>query len=97
MILMMQEILAWCDGGDELLHKLKVMGGREQMQTELEQHRNYFVKTVNMQAMLQSKNNVFQTMLKNVNGKEGIDIDTLKIRMGKLKKLLSGSKPEDCP
>ena len=89
MIMMMQEILAWCDGGDELLHKLKVMGGREQMQTELEQHRNYFVKTVNMQAMLQSKNNVFQTMLKNVDGKEGIDIDTLKIRMGKLNERFS--------
>ena len=89
MIMILQEILAWCDGGDELLHKLKVMGGREQMQSELEQHRNYFVKTVNMQAMLQSKNNVFQTMMKNVDGKEGIDISSLKVRMGKLNERFS--------
>ena len=34
--------------------------------------------------MLQSKNNVFQSMLKNTEGKEGIDIVDLKTRMSKL-------------
>ena len=86
-----QEILAWCNGGDELLAELNVRGGREQLQNELEQHRNYFVKTINMQAMLQSKNNVFQTMLKNVDGKEGIDINSLKIKMGKLNERFSNT------
>ena len=84
-----QEILGWCQAGDQLTDSLKVMGGRDQLQAELEEHRNYFVKTVNMQAMLQSKNNVFQTMMKNIDGKEGIDISTLKARMGKLNERFS--------
>ena len=79
-----QEILSWCTGGDQLLAGFKVMGSREELQRELEQHKNYFVKTVNMQAMLQSKNNVFQSMVKNVEGKEGIDISDLKRRMNTL-------------
>ena len=65
-----KELLSWCEEGDQLLCNLKVISSREQLQIELEQHKNYFVKTVNMQAMLQSKNNVFQSMVKNVEGKE---------------------------
>merc|ERR1712096_222390 len=79
-----QELSAWCLGAEQLLAKLRVMGGREQLQAELEQHKNYFVKTVNMQAMLQSKNNVFQTMLKNIEGKEGINVSPLQERMNSL-------------
>ena len=79
-----QEILTWCNQGDQLLAGFKVMGSREELQNELEQHKTYFVKTVNMQAMLQSKNNVFQSMIKNVEGKEGIDISDLKTRMNTL-------------
>ena len=79
-----QEILAWCNEGDSLLQGIIVMGGREHLQNELDKHRNYFVKTLNMQAMLQSKNNVFQTMLKNIDGKEGIDISPVKVKMTNL-------------
>ena len=84
-----KELLSWCEEGDQLLCNLKVMGSREQLQSELEQHKNYFVKTVNMQAMLQSKNNVFQSMVKNVEGKEGMDIADLKMRMNVLNEKFS--------
>ena len=86
-----KELLSWCEEGDQLLCNLKVMGSRVQLQIELEQHKNYFVKTVNMQAMLQSKNNVFQSMVKNVEGKEGIDIADLKMRMNVLNEKFSST------
>ena len=78
------ELLAWCDAGDNLLAGFKLTGSKDHLFTELEQHRGYFNKTINIQAMLQSKNNVFQSMLKNTEGKEGIDIIDLRSRMNKL-------------
>ena len=63
------------------LEESQSIGSREQLQAKLENHKNYFVKTVNMQAMLQSKNNVFMSMVKNTEGKEGIDLSDLKERM----------------
>ena len=78
------ELLAWCDAGDNLLAGFKLTGSKDHLFTELEQHRGYFNKTINIQAMLQSKNNVFQSMLKNTEGKEGIDIVDLRARMNKL-------------
>ena len=78
------ELLAWCDAGDNLLAGFKLTGSKDHLFSELEQHRGYFNKTINIQAMLQSKNNVFQSMLKNTEGKEGIDIVDLKTRMSKL-------------
>ena len=78
------ELLAWCDAGDNLLAGFKLTGSKDHLFSELEQHRGYFNKTINIQAMLQSKNNVFQSMLKNTEGKEGIDIVDLKTRMNKL-------------
>ena len=44
-----------------------------------------------MQAMLQSKNNVFQSMVKNVEGKEGMDIADLKMRMNVLNEKFSST------
>ena len=37
-----KELLSWGEEGDQLLCNLKVMGSREQLQIELEQHKNYF-------------------------------------------------------
>ena len=79
-----QEIIAWCEAGNVLIRDLEATGGREKIQREIEMHKEFFVKTVNMQAMLQGKNNVFQTMLKNVDCKEEIDVTALKQRMEKL-------------
>ena len=59
-------------------------GTRDQLQSQIDTHRNFFVKTVNIQAMLQSKNNVFQNMIKHTEGKEGIDVREVKERMAKL-------------
>lgn len=78
------ELLSWCDDGDNLLAGFKLTGSKDQLERELEQHRSFFNKTINIQAMLQSKNNVFQSMVKNVEGKEGIDIAELRTRMNGL-------------
>ena len=78
------DILGWCSEANTLLASLSSEGNREQLQGQLETHRTFFVKTVNMQAMLQSKNNVFQSMVKNTEGKEGIDLTHLRGRMAAL-------------
>ena len=78
------ELVAWCDAGDGMLGGFKLTGSKDHLMGELEQHRNYFNKTINIQAMLQSKNNVFQSMVKNTEGKEGIDIIELRSRMDRL-------------
>ena len=44
-----------------------------------------------MQAMLQSRNDVFQSMVKNVEGKEGMDIADLKMRMNVLNEKFSST------
>ena len=67
-----------------MLEELTGRGTREQLQQQLDQHRAFFVKTVNMQAMLQSKNNVLQSMVKNTEGKEGIDLTDISARMAQL-------------
>jgi nesprin-1 len=59
------------------------------LQNQLDEHRNFFVKNINMQAMLQSKNNVFQSMVKNTEGKEGIDLSHLRGRMAVLNEKFS--------
>merc|ERR1719309_597641 len=38
------ELLAWCDQGDSLLAGLKITGSKDQLQCELDQHRNFFNK-----------------------------------------------------
>jgi nesprin-1 len=78
------DILGWCGEADALLATLTCQGSREQLAAQLEAHRGVFIKTVNMQAMLQSKNNVFQSMLKATEGKEGIELGQLRSRMAAL-------------
>ena len=52
-----KDVLQWCDDADELTVP---SGSKERMADELEQRRPFLSKTVNMQATVQSKNNIFQ-------------------------------------
>ena len=54
---------------------------KERIAEELERRRAFLSKTVGMQAAVQSKNNVFQSILKNAEGKEGIDCGIVAERM----------------
>ena len=69
-----KEITDWCGEVERLTADgMMPVGTQEQLQIEYDKHKPFLSKTVNMQAMVQSKNNVFQSILKNTEGKEGID------------------------
>ncbi len=78
-----RDILGWCSEVDHLVQVTQDSAGGdlEQMQAEYDRHRPFLSKTVNMQAMAQSKNNVFQSVLKNTEGKEGVDNSDVVARM----------------
>ena len=76
------EIRTWCDQVDNLVSNKA--NGAQSLQEELAKHRPFLAKTVNMQANVQSKNNVFQSILKNTEGKEGIDTVDIVARMSGL-------------
>lgn len=78
-----------CDEVDALSAS-PLAGTQEELQQELARHRPFLSKTVGMQAMLQSKNNVFQSILKNTEGKEGIDCAAITARMGALNARFEG-------
>ena len=52
-----RDVLQWCDDADRLAVP---SGSKDRMADELEQRRPFLSKTVNMQATVQSKNNIFQ-------------------------------------
>ena len=51
--------MQWCDDADQLAVP---SGNRDRISDELEQKRSFLSKTVNMQAAVQSKNNIFQVI-----------------------------------
>ena len=61
-----KEILSWCNDVDDLVKAKKTgTGSQEQIQAEQNRIKPFLAKTPNMQALVQSKNNVFQSVLKN--------------------------------
>ncbi len=76
-----KDILAWCDEVDRVVASAKHGGTQEEMRIEYDKHKPFLSKTINMQALIQSKNNVFQSVLKNTDGKEGIDNGNIVERM----------------
>eukprot|EP00095_Tigriopus_kingsejongensis_P001452 maker-scaffold207_size258870-snap-gene-1.17 protein:Tk01452 transcript:maker-scaffold207_size258870-snap-gene-1.17-mRNA-1 annotation:"PREDICTED: nesprin-1-like" len=76
-----RELLQWCDDVDSLVKTVQAVGEPEDLQIELAKHKPFLAKTVNMQSLLQSKRNVFQGVLKNTEGKEGLDASDVSRRM----------------
>ncbi len=76
-----KEILEWCDEVDRVVSTAKHGGTQDEMRVEYDKHKPFLSKTINMQALVQSKNNVFQGILKNTEGKEGIDNSSIVQRM----------------
>ncbi len=79
-----KEILSWCDEVDRAVASAVRGGTQEEMRTEYDKHKPFLSKTVSMQALVQSKNNVFQGILKNTEGKEGVDSGGIVRRMAEL-------------
>lgn len=61
-----REIHHWLDEAESLLQSLSLSGDRDHLQDQLNKHRGYFSRTLFYRSMLESKNNVFQNLLKSV-------------------------------
>lgn len=68
-----KEINNWLDEAEVQLQTLTLAGGREHIQEQLNKHRTFFSRTLYYKSMLESKNNVFQNLLKLVTADKTID------------------------
>lgn len=62
-----KDINQWLNDGEELLQTLSLAGGgKDHVNEQLSRHRNFFSRTLYYKSMLDSKNKVFQTLIKSV-------------------------------
>ncbi len=76
-----KDILSWCKEVDKVVESVKKCTSQDELQTEYNKHKPFLSKTVNMQALLQSKNNVLQSILNNTEDKEDLDNSDIVKRM----------------
>lgn len=79
-----KEIHQWLDDGELLLQTLSLSGGRDEVNEQLNRHRNYFSRTLYYKSMLESKNKVFQSLIKSVAFDKTIDTSEQVERMKQL-------------
>lgn len=79
-----KEIHQWLDEGEQLLQTLSLSGGRDEVNEQLNRHRNYFSRTLYYKSMLESKNKVFQSLIKSVAFDKTIDTSEQIERMKQL-------------
>ncbi|XP_037820489.1 nesprin-1-like, partial [Lucilia sericata] len=68
-----KEIHQWLNEAESLLSTHTLSGGRDKVNEELNKHKTFFSRTVYYRSMLESKNKVFQNLLRNVTADENID------------------------
>lgn len=68
-----KEINHWLDEAENLLQAFSLSGGRENIHEQLNKHRTFFSRTLYYKSMLESKNKVFQNLLKSVAAEKTID------------------------
>ncbi|KAF5308513.1 hypothetical protein FQR65_LT06178 [Abscondita terminalis] len=79
-----KEIGKWLDDAEALLSELTLGGGKENLNTQLEKHKQFFIRTFYYQSMLESKNKVLKTIEKAVDQHSNPDILEMKDKMQKL-------------
>lgn len=79
-----RDIHQWLDEGEQMLQSLNLIGGKDQVHEQLNKHRNFFSRTLYYKSMLESKNKVFQTLLKSVSSDKSIDTTEAVQRMKQL-------------
>ncbi|KAF5292004.1 hypothetical protein FQA39_LY14121 [Lamprigera yunnana] len=79
-----REISKWLDDAETLLSELTLGGGKENLHNQLERHKQFFVRTLYYQSMLDSKNKVLKTIEKAVDQQTNPDILEMKDKMQKL-------------
>lgn len=79
-----KEIHQWLDDAENVLQSLSLTGGRDQIYDQLNKHRNFFTRTLYYKSMLESKNKVFQSLLKSVASDKSIDTSESVQKMNQL-------------
>lgn len=79
-----REIHNWLNEAENLLQSLSLSGNRDQLQDQLNKHRTFFSRTHFYKSMLESKNNVFQNLLRSVANDKILDTSDIKQRMTQL-------------
>lgn len=79
-----KEIHQWLNEAESLLSTHTLGGGREKVNEELNKHKTFFSRTVYYRSMLESKNKVFQNLLRNVAADETIDVNQAQHNMQQL-------------
>lgn len=68
-----REINSWLDKAEELLSQITFAGGRESIFKQVDIHKTFFSRTMYYKSMLESKNKVFQNIIKSVDQDKSID------------------------
>lgn len=68
-----KEVNNWLDEAENLLQTLSLAGGREHIQEQLNKHRTFFSRTLYYKSMVESKNKIYQNLLKSVMADKTID------------------------
>lgn len=79
-----REISEWLNEAETLLSSLSLAGGRDHLNSELNRHKLFFTRTLYYKSMLESKNKVFQNVLKSVTTEKNIDCSEAIDRMKEL-------------
>ncbi|XP_055711373.1 muscle-specific protein 300 kDa isoform X7 [Phlebotomus papatasi] len=79
-----REISEWLNEAETLLSSLSLAGGRDHLNSELNRHKLFFTRTLYYKSMLESKNKVFQNVLKSVTTEKNIDCSEAVDRMKEL-------------
>lgn len=79
-----RDISKWLDDAEVLLSKLTLGGGKENLQVQLDRHKQFFIRTLYYQSMLDSKNKVLRTIEKAVEPSANEDIREMNETMQKL-------------
>ncbi|KAF2357499.1 Calponin domain [Trinorchestia longiramus] len=78
------EVGRWLDEAEALLHSFSLHGTKETIQKQLDQHRNFFSRQLYFKSMLDTKNRVYQSLLKSSNGGENLDVKNLQLNVKEL-------------
>lgn len=68
-----REINGWLDKAEDLLSQISCSGGKEEIQRQLDTYKAFFSRTMYYKSMLESKNKVFQNIIKSVDQDKSID------------------------
>lgn len=78
-----REINQWLDDAEALLSSLDVGGSREQVQNQLDRHKQFFTRSLYYSSMLESKNKVLRNIIKSID-QSNIDVAEITAKMERL-------------